>query len=215
MWRVQLRWFDALMGSVEHWDAVWADRDPDLVTWFQATPTRSLDLITSISTPDDAVVDVGGGASRLVDHLLDRGYEHVTVVDLAEPALAASRARLGPLAARVTWIAGDALDVDVGHDLAVWHDRAVFHFLTDPSHRAAYVARVRSTLQVGGHVVMATFGPNGPETCSGLPTCRYDASGLSAEFGDGFDLIRSDVEQHVSPTGATQEYVYVVLRRTA
>lgn len=207
--------FDDLMPTVEHWDAVWADRDPGLVTWFQATPARSLDLITSVSGPDDAVVDVGGGASRLVDHLLDLGYEHVTVVDLAESALAASRVRLGARAELVTWIAGDALEVDVGNDLAVWHDRAVFHFLTEPSHRRVYVARARDALRVDGHVVMATFGPNGPETCSGLPTCRYDASGLAAEFGDRFDLVRSEREQHVPPTGATQEFVYVVLRRTA
>lgn len=201
------------MATAEHWDAVWADRDPDSVTWFQATPARSLDLITSVSGPDEAVVDVGGGASRLVDHLLDRGYEHVTVVDLAESALAASRARLGARSDGVTWLAGDVLTIDLGREISVWHDRAVFHFLTEPSQRAAYVARVRATLRGGGHVVIATFGPNGPETCSGLPTCRYDASGLAAEFGDGFECVRSELEQHVSPTGVAQEFVYVVLRR--
>jgi SAM-dependent methyltransferase len=203
------------MSSAEHWDAVWADRDPDLVTWFQATPARSLELITSVSSADDAVVDVGGGASRLVDHLLDLGYTDLTVVDIAESALAANRARLGSRADRVTWVAGDVLDVDLGPDVAVWHDRAVFHFLVDPPDRAAYVARVRATVRAGGHVVMATFGPDGPETCSGLPTCRYDPSGLATELGDGFELVDTATEEHVSPAGVSQEFVYVLLRRLA
>ena len=214
LWSRTWRWFDARMSSAEHWDEVWADRDPDLVTWFQATPARSVALITSVGGPGGSVVDVGGGASRLVDHLLDLGITNVTVVDLAASALAASRARLGNRADLVTWVAGDAIEVDLG-PVDVWHDRAVFHFLTDPSDRAAYVARVRSSVRVGGHVVVATFGPNGPETCSGLPTCRYDAPGLAAEFGDGFELTHSETEEHVSPAGATQEFVYVVLRRTA
>ena len=212
MVKPSVRWFDGFVSSVEHWDAVWADRDPDLVTWFQATPSRSLALITSVSGPADPVVDIGGGASRLVDHLIDRGYEHVTVNDLADSALAASRARLGSRADRVTWVLGNVLDVDLGTDVAVWHDRAVFHFLTDPSDRTAYVARVRAALRGGGHVVMATFGPNGPETCSGLPTCRYDAPDLAAEFEDGFELVESHVEEHISPTGVDQQFVYIVLR---
>lgn len=202
------------MSTVEHWDAVWKDRDPDLVTWFQDVPTRSLRLITGVTTSDDPVVDVGGGASRLVDHLLDLGYTDVTVVDLAPAALAASRARLGDRASSVTWLAADARYVRLARPVAVWHDRAVFHFLVDREDRASYVDAVRAGLRPGGHVVIATFGPEGPETCSGLPTCRYDAAGLAAEFGDGFTLVEGEDETHVSPTGVEQQFTYALLRHT-
>lgn len=202
------------MSSTEHWDAVWADRDPDLVTWYQADPDRSLALITAVSEPADAIVEIGGGASRLVDHLLDRGYANVTVVDLAGSALAASRTRLGNRATDVTWIVGDARRLQLDHQVTVWHDRAVFHFLTDPADRAAYVACARDTVRPGGHVVIATFGPQGPETCSGLPTCRYDALGLTTEFAPGFGLVESYLDEHVAPTGIRQQFLFAVLRRT-
>lgn len=212
--RVDVGWFDDRVSTTEHWDAVWADREPDLVTWFQATPTRSLDMITRVSRPIDPVVDIGGGASRLVDHLVDLGYSDVTVVDIAASALEASRARLGRRADGVTWLVADARELRLGGPVAVWHDRAVFHFLIEPADRAAYVDRVREALRVGGHVVIATFGPEGPETCSGLPTCRYDAAGLAAEFGDGFEPVDDAVEIHVSPSGLSQQFVYALLRRT-
>jgi SAM-dependent methyltransferase len=201
------------MSTVEHWDRIWSDRDPDGVTWFQETPRRSLDLITSVSTGDDPVVDVGGGASRLVDHLLDRGYRDVTVVDLASDALAASRARLGERAGHVTWIVGDARTIALERPVAVWHDRAVFHFLVDDDDRRAYLDRVREHLRPGGHVVIATFAPDGPDRCSGLPVQRYDADGLAAVFGPGFELIRAEREVHVAPTGITQAFQSAVLRR--
>lgn len=209
-----LRWFDEGVSTSAHWDAVWGDRDPDLVTWFQADPKRSLDLITRISDPNDPVVDVGGGASRLVDRLLDLGYTDVTVVDLAAAALAASRTRLGSRAEQVTWLVADARELRLGRPVAVWHDRAVFHFLVDSADRGAYVERVHEALVPGGHVVIATFGPDGPETCSGLPTCRYDAAGLTAAFGGRFELVEDSLEIHVSPSGVSQQFVYVLLRRS-
>ncbi|MFP5486729.1 MAG: methyltransferase domain-containing protein [Acidimicrobiia bacterium] len=163
----------------------------------------------------DSWQHVGGGASRLVDHLLALGFTDVIVADLAANALAASRARLGDAAAGVTWLVADARTLRLDRSVTVWHDRAVFHFLTDPTDRATYVESARAAVPVGGHVVIATFGPDGPETCSGLPTCRYDATGLAAEFGDGFELVESCEEVHVTPSGATQQFVDVVLRRVS
>lgn len=206
------RWFDEIMSSADHWDRVWTARDPDLVTWFQPAPTMSLDLIERVSVSTEPIVDVGGGASLLVDRLLDHGYTDVSVVDVSATALAASRARLGPRAERVTWVVADVRELYLDRRVAVWHDRAVFHFLTSPDDREAYAARARQNLRGGGHLVIATFGPEGPETCSGLPTCRYDAAGLAAEFGVGFTLVDAVEELHVSPSGLTQEFVYVLLR---
>lgn len=198
-----------------HWEQVWHDRDPDLVTWFQAVPTRSLDLITGVAGPGDGIVDVGGGASRLVDHLLDRGYRDLTVVDLSPTALAACRNRLGDRADDVTWVVGDATTLDLGRRFSVWHDRAVFHFLVDDRDRSAYADRVRAHLEVGGHLAIATFGPDGPEQCSGLPVRRSDAMGIAAAFGDDFELLRDELETHVSPTGVEQQFQYALLRRRA
>lgn len=199
------------MSAADHWNTVWNDRDPHRVTWFQPAPTRSLDLIERVSASSDPVVDVGGGASLLVDRLLDRGYTDVSVVDVSATALEASRARLGPRADRVTWVVADVRELHLDRRVAVWHDRAVFHFLTSPDDREAYVTRARQNLRGGGHIVIATFGPEGPETCSGLPTCRYDAAGLGAEFGVGFTLVDAAEEIHVSPSGVTQQFVYVLL----
>lgn len=203
------------MSTTDHWNGVWAGRDPDLVTWFQAIPRRSLELITEVARPSDPVVDVGGGASRLVDHLLDLGYTDVTVVDLAASALDASRARLVSRAGDVTWVVADARELRLARPVAVWHDRAVFHFLTAAEDRAAYVAACCRALRSGGHAVIATFGPDGPETCSGLPTCRYDAAQLAAEFGPDFELVEAAEETHVSPTGVEQQFTYALLHHTA
>lgn len=211
-------WFDGVVSTTDHWNRVWTDRDPTLVTWHQPRPERSLDLVTSVAAPTDAVVDVGGGASLLVDGLLDLGYTDLTVLDLSPAPLEESRRRLGERAGSVRWVVGDVLTTDlrnvVGRPVAVWHDRAVFHFLVDDADRAAYVDRVLDTLAAGGHVVIATFGPNGPESCSGLPVRRSDAPTLARAFGPGFELVRSETEQHVSPSGVVQEFVYAVLRRT-
>lgn len=198
-----------------HWVHVWHGRDPDQVTWFEAVPTTSLELTLRHADRHEPVVDVGGGASRLVDELLTRGFTDVIVVDLAENALAGSRARLGDAADRVTWVVADARTLDLGRRVSLWHDRAVFHFLVDVADRSAYVDRLRAHLVTGGHLVVATFAADGPTTCSGRPVRRYDAEELAAEFGDGFDAVEARRQEHVTPTGAIQPFQYLVLRRTA
>lgn len=197
----------------DHWDRVWESRDPEAVTWFQASPDVSMRLIAAVARPGDRIIDVGGGASRLVDHLLAAGYDDVTVLDIAAGAMAAARRRLGGRAAEVRWVVADVTDTAFDTAFDVWHDRAVFHFLTEPDGRAGYLAGMNAALAVGGHVVLSTFGPDGPEWCSGLPVLRYDVATLHATLGDGYALVADEVEHHVTPTGATQQFVYGVFRR--
>jgi SAM-dependent methyltransferase len=196
-----------------HWNGVWQGRDPESVTWFQSKPARSMRLIESVSDPTAGVIDVGGGASRLVDHLLAAGYGDITVLDIAAASLTAAQERLGPAANRVQWIVDDVTRADLGRSFDVWHDRAVFHFLVDEPARVRYLGQLNRALGQGGHLVVATFGPEGPEKCSGLPVRRYDADLLQATFGDGFELIAEEIEEHVSPAGVTQQFFYAVFRR--
>jgi ubiquinone/menaquinone biosynthesis C-methylase UbiE len=173
-----------------------------------------LGLIGAVAPAKDSrVVDVGGGASRLVDCLLDEGYSDVTMVDVSEAALDVARTRLADRGEKVAWLVGDVRHLRLPQQVDVWHDRAVFHFLTEEADRQAYLDAVRGALRVGGHVVMATFGPGGPDRCSGLPVERYDAAKLSESFGSEFELVRSFQQQHVTPAGAVQEFTYAVLRR--
>jgi len=158
-------------------------------------------------------VDVGGGASSLVDRLLDRGFERVTVVDLAEPSLHAARTRLGPRADRVSWLRADARTLRLPRPVDLWHDRAVFHFLTEPADQDAYVSSLGAAVRPGGHVVIATFGPQGPQKCSGLAVERYDAEKLSRRLGPGFALLRSLEKVHTTPGGAAQQFTYCLFRR--
>jgi SAM-dependent methyltransferase len=196
------------------WEDRWRDREPDEVSWFQAVPTTSLELLAAVAPDRDAhVVDVGGGASTLVDHLLDRGWGHLTVVDVAERPLELARRRLGERAATVRWVVADARDLALDEPADVWHDRAVLHFLVDDADREAYVARVTANLVGGGHAVVSTFAPEGPATCSGLPVRRDDADGIAATFGSGFELVDRRAEDHVTPAGVHQAFVYAVLRR--
>lgn len=194
----------------EHWDRVYETKGSSAVSWYQPHLERSLELIARAGLrPDARLIDVGGGASTLVDDLLDRGFADVTVVDLSERALAISRQRLGARGESVTWIAGDITQVELprgAYDL--WHDRAVFHFLGDEASRAAYLARVCASVKRGGHVILATFGPEGPDKCSGLPVMRYSPEALHAEFGAAFELEHHVEELHQTPWGATQEFVY-------
>jgi len=156
-----------------------------------------------------------GGASLLIDGLLELGYSDATVADVSEAALEAAQARLGDRREKVTWLVADARFLRVPQRVDVWHDRAVFHFLTDPADRQAYLESVRAALRVGGHLVIATFGPEGPDRCSGLPVERYDAGRLSEFFGTEFELVTSCQKPHVTPTGATQEFTYAVFRRVS
>ena len=199
----------------DHWDGIWNDRDPDDVTWYQAEPKLSLRLIQAGMLPDEGIIDVGGGASRLVDHLLDHGYGDITVADIAPAALQAARDRLGLKSEQVSWVAADATHADFGRTFDVWHDRAVFHFLTEADDRQRYLTTLDASLSIGGHVVLATFGPDGPEYCSGLPVRRYSIDLMQDTLGGNFELIDHEIEQHVAPSGAIQQFVYGMFRRTA
>lgn len=194
----------------EHWEKVYLTKQSDAVSWFQEHATRSLELIHSVGAPLTAnVIDVGGGASTLVDDLLSSGFKNVSVLDLSASALKVARKRLGAAGDGVTWIAGDICTVDLPvQAFDIWHDRAVFHFLTDPVDRAAYVRQVMKSVKPGGHVIVATFAPDGPEQCSGLPVVRYAPGALHEEFGPSFELLEHMSEEHKTPWGSVQHFVY-------
>ena len=202
------------MSEREHWDRVYADKG-ERVSWFQPTLARSLAILERLQLPAGATaIDVGAGASTLVDDLLARGLSEVTLVDLSAVALDATRARLGARARAVRCVVGDITQVELPEDAYdLWHDRAVFHFLADPAARAAYVGQVLRALRPGGHVIVATFGPEGPERCSGLPVARYDEVSLHATFGaQAFRKLGHERELHETPWGAQQEFVYCYCR---
>jgi hypothetical protein len=199
----------------EYWDGVYSRRKPTEVSWFQPSPVVSLAMIEALGVKTNApIVDVGGGASTLVDGLLTRQYTSVTVLDVAAPALDAARARLGDKAASVEWVVHDITTWRPGRHFALWHDRAVFHFLTTEDARAGYLAALKSGVIVGGSVIIATFALDGPETCSGLPVRRYDAALLAAELGPDFALEETRTEAHVTPGGSVQHFIYNRFRRT-
>jgi SAM-dependent methyltransferase len=192
-----------------HWEQVHATKDPEQVSWFRPHLERSLELIER-AAPDwlASIVDVGAGQSTLVDDLLGLGYENITVVEISQTALDASKKRVGQSRSKVQWICGDVTETvlpEASFDL--WHDRAVFHFLTAAGRRRAYVDRVRRALKPGGSLIVSTFGPSGPERCSGLATMRYDASSLGSEFGDRFRLVESSLDLHETPSGAVQQFL--------
>ncbi len=193
----------------QHWEATYRDRLPESVTWYQERPALSLSLIEATGIGSDAaVVDVGGGCSRLVDHLLDEGYTNLTVLDLSSTAMRYARQRLGDSERNVTWVEADVLEYRFDTTFDVWHDRAVFHFLTDPVNRERYVARLNDAVSIGGHVIVATFGLDGPERCSGLPVQRYGPEALSQALGVDFEVVGMQYETHHTPTGATQQFLY-------
>ena len=199
-----------MQSAKEHWEKVYQTKQPDAVSWFQEHATRSLELIRSVGTSLDAnIIDVGGGASTLVDDLLSSGFKNVTVLDLSASALEVARTRLASAADSVAWIAGDICSVslpDQAYD--IWHDRAVFHFLTNPADRAAYVEQLMKSVKPGGHVIVATFAPDGPDQCSGLPVARYAPGELHQEFGPSFELLEHMSEEHKTPWGSVQHFVY-------
>ena len=199
----------------KYWEGVYRNKAVDEVSWFQPHAASSLRLIEGCADKDARIIDVGGGASVLVDGLLDAGYRNLTVLDLAETALSACRTRLGARAASVQWIAGDITQVELpAAHYDVWHDRAVFHFLTDPADRARYVEQVLKSVKPGGHVIVATFGPGGPLQCSGLEVVRYAPDALHAEFGAPFRVLGHETEIHQTPAGKEQEFVYCYCVRT-
>lgn len=196
-----------------HWETIHATKG-DEVSWYQPVSTESMRLIRACGLPPGAaVLDVGAGASVLVDDLLAAGYRP-TLLEIAEAAFARVRERLGDRARQAGFIVGDITATalpEAAYDL--WHDRAVFHFLTEPDQRKAYLKALRRALKPGGFVVLAGFAPDGPERCSGLPVCRYDAQGFAAQLGDGFELLESSRELHPTPFGATQAFEYARFRR--
>jgi SAM-dependent methyltransferase len=193
-----------------HWDQVWTSRDPAEVSWFEPSATMSRELISSVVSPPASVVDVGGGASRLVDELLDSGHEGLCVVDIAAPALEVAKARLGQAASAVDWVVADVTTWRPTRQFDVWHDRAVLHFLTDPADQAAYAATVNAAVAHGGFVVIGAFAPTGPEACSGLSVQRHDATSIMAVLGERFTLRHTREHDHITPGGAAQRFTWVV-----
>ncbi|MDP2117713.1 MAG: class I SAM-dependent methyltransferase [Brevundimonas sp.] len=202
------------MTNKAHWENVYQNKAVDEVSWYRPHLEVSLQLIEQ-GAPDtgSAVIDVGGGEATLVDDLVERGYSDVTVLDISSAAIEVAKRRLGAAAASVHWITGDITAVELeAARYDVWHDRAVFHFLTSADDRAAYVRQVSRAVKLGGHVIVATFGPEGPEKCSGMDVVRYDAENLHGEFGPRFRLLDSVTELHETPWGTPQQFMYCFCR---
>lgn len=198
----------------EHWNKVYSTKDETEVSWYQSIPTRSLALIKSLApSPLAPILDVGGGASHLVDELLVLGYSDLTVLDVSETALTHTRARLGSGGAKVTWITADITQWQPSRHWTVWHDRAVFHFLTDVKDQAAYIAALEAATRPGSLAIISTFALNGPERCSGLLVQRYSPASLAARIGSNFQLVSQANEAHTTPGGNVQQFTYAVLKR--
>jgi 2-polyprenyl-3-methyl-5-hydroxy-6-metoxy-1,4-benzoquinol methylase len=198
------------MNAQTHWEKIYTERAPDAVSWFRPHLEKSLALIEQVApNRSSSIIDVGGGESTLVDDLLVSGYENITVLDISQSAINANRKRLGADSKRVTWLVADISEVELKFSVYdVWHDRAVFHFLTSARDRAAYVRQVAHAVRHGGHVIVSTFGPEGPMKCSGLDVVRYDADSLHREFGVHFQLLESSKELHHTPFGTVQQFLY-------
>jgi trans-aconitate methyltransferase len=201
-------------GRQAHWENVYTTKGENEVSWFQQSPAPSLELIVQAgAVSHSAIIDIGGGASRLVDHLVEQGFEDITVLDLSGAALSAAQRRLGSSAERVSWIVADATTWEPVRPYDIWHDRAAFHFLTDGNDRAAYIARLGRGLKIGGHAIIATFAPDGPEKCSGLPVARYDSASLGRTLGTAFKLVHTQRHEHATPWDSRQIFQFSVFRR--
>ena len=202
------------MDPRDHWRQVYESRRPDEVSWFQRSPSPSLDAFDRIGADQSrSLIDVGAGASVLADALLDRGWSDITLIDIAEPSLDAVRRRLGARAVKVCWEIADIRHWRPVRAYDIWHDRAVFHFLTTPEERQLYKRALLAGTHPGSHVILATFAFDGPDKCSGLPVQRYDAAGLSTELGDDFMAVADWLETHVTPWGSDQRFQWAVFRR--
>ena len=202
------------MNTQTHWESVYSSKAPDAVSWYRPHLELSLDIIERCAGGrSSSIIDVGAGESTLVDDLLSRGYDELTVLDVSKTAIDATRARLGFAAEQVHWMVGDITQISLpSQSFEVWHDRAVFHFLVDPRLRQAYVRSVLNAVKPGGHVIVSTFGPEGPTKCSGLDVMRYDAEALHHEFGRRFRIEESSQELHNTPWGTAQQFVYCCCR---
>ena len=202
------------LGRQAHWENVYTTKDEKAVSWFQEKPDISVDLIRAPGVdPSASIIDIGGGASRLVDALIGEGFKAVTVLDLSQKALATSKARLGARGAHVQWVVADITTWEPSQTYDVWHDRAALHFLIDPKDRAAYAERVIKAVRPGGHVIIGTFAPDGPERCSGLPVVRHDARTLGELLGPSFALVENRRHDHETPAGVIQNFQFSRFRR--
>lgn len=201
-------------GRKAHWEEVYRNKAPTEVSWYQRQPAISVELVDACGIgEDDPVIDVGGGASRLVDQLLLRGYRRLAVLDISGAAIAHAKERLGANAAAIEWYESDITGFVPPHSFAVWHDRAVFHFLTRPEDRHRYVEVLKKALKPAGHLIIATFAIGGPEKCSGLDIVQYDAPSMCAELGDGFELLDVRDELHITPANKEQKFSYFRFRK--
>jgi 2-polyprenyl-3-methyl-5-hydroxy-6-metoxy-1,4-benzoquinol methylase len=202
------------MDTQTHWEKIYTEKTPDAVSWYRPHLETSFTLIERAAADRSAsVIDVGGGESTLVDDLLSRGYDNITVLDISQTTIDANKKRLGQASERVRWLVADITEVELEpYAYDVWHDRAVFHFLTEPSDRHAYVRQVTRAVKPGGDVIVSTFGPEGPTKCGGLEVVRYDAESLHQEFGVHFRLLDSCKEMHRTPFGTVQQFLYCLCR---
>lgn len=205
------------MANINYWEQVYTTKETHAVSWFQEHAMRSIELISSTHVPKFAsIIDVGSGASHLIDDLVEQGFTNITALDLSSAALASTKARLGESASCLNFVVADITQVELPQQFFdVWHDRAVFHFLTEPQQRHAYVKTVLKALKPGGHLIMATFAENGPQKCSGLPVRRYTPHELHAELGSAFILVHSEFEKHTTPFGTEQNFIYCHFRKLA
>jgi hypothetical protein len=204
----------AVFDRIAHWEGVYSTKGEKEVSWFQDNPAISLALIKQAdATRDSAIIDIGGGASRLVDALLNDGYRDISVLDLSAAALEMAKGRIGPASAQVEWIVADVTTWRPARTYELWHDRAAFHFLTEPDDRRAYLNCLRSAVAVGGQVIIGTFALDGPEKCSGLPVQRYDSTTLADELGTSFELVDTRRETHRTPWNSNQAFQFSCFRR--
>ncbi|HJR79246.1 MAG TPA: class I SAM-dependent methyltransferase [Anaerolineales bacterium] len=204
------------MSTKTHWERIYEKKGPTQVSWYQEHAQFSLHYIRNTGIQKtDHILDVGGGASTLVDDLIADGFQQISVLDVSRTALQLARQRLGARGIHVNWIEANITQVNLPHQhYDVWHDRAVFHFLTQPVDRQHYINTVRHAVRPGGHVIVATFATDGPDHCSGLEVVRYNPEGLHGEFGDGFDLVDSARETHQTPFGTEQKFIYCYCYKT-
>jgi trans-aconitate methyltransferase len=197
-----------------HWENVYTTKGEKEVSWFQENPAPSLELIALTGLSEDAaIIDIGGGASRLVDDLIGRKFRRLTVLDLSGAALGAARKRLGDSGAGIQWVIADVTKWEPTQTYDLWHDRAAFHFLTDHADQSAYVDRLKKAVKPGGYVIIGTFAPDGPERCSGLPIMRHDANTLAMTLGRDFVLTNTRQHDHATPWGAIQRFQFSTFRR--
>ncbi len=198
----------------DHWQRRYIENAEDELSWFESEPAISLDLIKQLGLGQEtSIIDIGGGASRLTDALLRSGWQDLSVLDISAAALQITKTRLGVVAQTVNWIVADVTSWKIERTFDLWHDRAAFHFLTDPADRAAYVANMATALRPGGHAIIATFAPDGPEKCSGLPIVRYDGRALAETVGPGFAAVASHRHDHRTPGDTRQAFMFHILRK--